>query len=122
MSLIGEKYISLATFRKNGQAVETPVWFAQQDDNIFIFSSGDAGKVKRLKNSSRARIAPCTVSGVIKGEWKEATAHIIESAQEQDLAYRALLNKYRFQMRFLDFFSSLFRKKESRVFIVLQLN
>jgi hypothetical protein len=122
MSLIGEKYISLATFRKNGQAVETPVWFAQQDENIYIFSSGDAGKVKRLKNSSRARIAPCTVSGVIKGEWKEATAHIIESAQEQDLAYRALLNKYRFQMRFLDFFSSLFRKKESRVFIVLQLN
>ena len=40
----------------------------------------DSGKVKRLRNSSRARIAPCDARGNVKGEWRDATARIVDDA------------------------------------------
>ena len=40
--------------RRNGNAVETPVWFAEHAGKLYVFSAGDAGKVKRLRNSPRA--------------------------------------------------------------------
>ena len=64
-------YISLATFRRTGDAVETPVWFAREADKLYVFSEARAGKVKRLRNDSRVRVAPCTVSGKIRGSWIE---------------------------------------------------
>ena len=49
--LAGENYINLATFRKSGKAVETPIWFAHAEGSYYAFSAGNAGKVKRLRNS-----------------------------------------------------------------------
>ena len=46
-------YVSLATFRRSGDAVRTPVWMAPADGAHYVFSAGNAGKVKRLKNSER---------------------------------------------------------------------
>ena len=34
--LQGQKYISLATFRRNGQEVRTPVWFAEQAGKLYL--------------------------------------------------------------------------------------
>ena len=70
-------YLSLATFRKSGVAVETPVWFAEENDAFYIFSAGNAGKVKRLHNSSRSRIAACTMSGKITGDWSDTEGHLL---------------------------------------------
>ena len=51
MTLDQAAYFSLATFRKSGVAVETPVWFAGDKQTYYVFSAGQAGKVKRLRNS-----------------------------------------------------------------------
>ena len=51
------RYMSLATFRKSGAQVATPVWFAPADGKLYVFTAGDSGKVKRLRGSSRARRA-----------------------------------------------------------------
>ena len=42
--LADEKYISLATFRKTGKSVETPIWFAHAGGSYFAFSANSAGK------------------------------------------------------------------------------
>ena len=55
-SLDRHRYLSLATFRRDGGAVPTPVWFAEVDGLLYVFTAGDAGKVKRLRHSSRARV------------------------------------------------------------------
>ena len=70
----GEEYVSLATFRKTGKAVETPVWFAAMDGGYYVYSGSRTGKVKRLRNSPRARIAACGSRGEIHGAWLEAEA------------------------------------------------
>ncbi len=42
--LTSESYINLATFRRNGKAVETPVWFAILDGKLYysVFFGYDA--------------------------------------------------------------------------------
>ena len=42
------RYLSLATFRRSGAEVATPVWFATVDGRLYVVTSGDAGKAKRL--------------------------------------------------------------------------
>ena len=35
----GQRYISLATFRKTGVAVHTPIWFAEADDKLYFMTN-----------------------------------------------------------------------------------
>lgn len=114
-------YLSLATFRKNGAEVRTPVWFAAQGNTLYLFSNGAAGKVKRLRNSSRARVAPCDVRGKVLGEWRDAEAHLLDDAAGKATAHRALLDRYGWQMATLDFFAGLFGRKAQREFIAVRL-
>src|SRR2546421_12918770 len=63
-TLRGHKYALIVTFRRNGVAVPTPVWFGlDEGGNVFTRTWADAGKVKRLPHDSRALLAPCTVRG-----------------------------------------------------------
>jgi len=55
----GARYLSLATFKRDGSEVPTPVWFAELDGSLYAFSERRAGKIKRLRNSPRARVAIC---------------------------------------------------------------
>ena len=121
MRLTEASYLNFATFRKNGTEVHTPVWFAQQGDRLYLFSNGEAGKVKRLRNSSRARVAPCDVRGKILGDWLEAEARLLTAGGEDVRAHRALLDKYGWQMASLDFFAKLFGRARQRIFIEVQL-
>jgi len=73
----GQKYISLATFRKNGDAVHTPVWFGDKDDKLYVMSRSDSGKYKRIRNSPQVRIASCTARGKITGPEFAATARLL---------------------------------------------
>lgn len=111
------KYLSLATFRKSGVAVETPVWFADEGDAYYIFSARDAGKVKRLRNSPRSRIAACTVSGKVTGDWIDTEAQVLQDAADTDTALSALRRKYGWQMRITDCMSMLSGKMNKRAYI-----
>jgi hypothetical protein len=63
----GQRYISLATFRKNGTPVYTPVWFAEESGQLYVMTSGKSGKSKRMRNHPQVKIAPCTMRGKITG-------------------------------------------------------
>lgn len=115
------RYLSLATFRKTGVEVRTPVWFAQQGADIYVYSYANAGKVKRLRNSPRARVAPCDMRGKIEGEWFDAEAHLLLEGADQTRAHRALRAKYGWQMATLDFFANISGRARQRAFIVMHL-
>ncbi len=110
-------YISFATLKKSGDFVATPVWFAPDGDSYYLFSAGDAGKVKRLRNFSRARIAPCTVSGRVTGEWIETQAYLLDEPEDMRKALAALRRKYRWQMAIGDCFSYVTGKMARRAYI-----
>jgi uncharacterized protein len=92
-ALHGQKYISLATFRKTGVPVYTPIWFAEQGDKLVFMTSSKLGKVKRLRNNSQVKIAPCTIRGKITGPEFPATARILP-IEEASRVRRAINAKY----------------------------
>jgi PPOX class probable F420-dependent enzyme len=116
--LEGQKYISLATFRKSGAAVQTPVWFVEENGVTYIYSLPEAGKVKRIRNNPRVRIAACDMRGKVKGEWIEGKARVLGS-KEAEIGNEALIRKYGWMKRVGDFFSKL--RKRGRAVIAIEL-
>lgn len=87
----GRKYLSLETLRKNGQAVRTPVWFAEAGGVFYIYSLAEAGKIKRIRNNPSVRIAPCDIRGKLRGEWVPTRARILDG--EEAARANAMLDK-----------------------------
>ena len=111
------RYVSLATFRRSGAQVATPVWFAAVDGRLYVVSGGDSGKVKRIRNASRARVAPCDARGGVQGPWQDATARVITDAALIGRAHAALRAKYGWQVRILDLVSRLTGRAKRRAWI-----
>lgn len=88
-----QKYLSLATFRKNGVAVYTPIWFAEEDGLLYFMTSSKLGKYKRIRNNPKVTIAPCTMRGKIIGPEFPATARILPP-EEFQRARRLINAKY----------------------------
>ena len=89
-----EQCIALTTFRKTGQAVMTPVIFAQSLGTIYVGTRADAGKLKRLRRSGRVTLAPCTYSGKVNGSVIAGNARILTESEESTAASAALSKKY----------------------------
>jgi len=115
------RYASLATFRRDGTEVATPIWFAEAAGKLYVFTAGESGKVKRLRRSSRARVAPCDARGGLRGAWQDATAQIITDGGLVERGRAALRAKYGWQIRILDFFSRLTGRARRRAWIQIVL-
>jgi uncharacterized protein len=112
-----ESYLSLETFKKSGQGVATPVWFVQVGSTFYVYTEADSWKVKRVRNNSRVRIAPCNIRGKLKGEWIDAQAQII-TGEEEETASRMLDQKY-FLKRIFNFLVRIHRHKRAMIKIVV---
>jgi uncharacterized protein len=115
------KYLSLESFRKNGQGVRTPVWFAGDPvsgvpQKLYVYSEADSGKAKRIRRNSRVRIAPCDMRGKLLGDWIEARAEIV-AGEEAGRGIRLLNAKYTPWKQLLDFFAQ-FKRREHVVFAI----
>jgi PPOX class probable F420-dependent enzyme len=99
------KYINLQTFRKNGEPVNTPVWFVILNDKIYVLTKEFTGKVKRLKNNSNVKIAPCTLRGKLKGKWISGKADFA-SESEIDNIMQLRNKKYGFWSKMVGAFTT----------------
>ena len=120
-TLATESYVSLATFRRNGKAVETPVWFAILGGKLYVVTDGTSAKVKRLRASKRVRVAACDVRGRVRGEWYEGSGRIVREARLITRAHGALHEKYGWQMWLLDAGSRLFGRFARRAYLEIRL-
>lgn len=115
------RYLSLATFRRDGAEVKTPVWFAAADGKLYVFTAGESGKVKRLRRSSRARVAPSDARGRVRGGWLDATARIVTERPSIERARAALRAKYGWQLWLTDLFSRLAGRLQHRAWIEIEI-
>jgi PPOX class probable F420-dependent enzyme len=109
------KYLSLESFRKTGAGVRTPVWFAQEGHTLYLYSAPDAGKVKRIRNNPRVRIAPCSIRGEVRGDWIDASARLC-AGDEVGKAQSLLRRKYVLKA-IGDFFGRLMGRKHAVIAI-----
>ncbi len=102
--------------------VATPVWFAEDEEVYYVFSAGDAGKVKRLRLGDTAQVAPCDVRGVVSGDWLTAKATLLADGAEIQHALKVLRRKYGWLMRMTDFFAQLSGRFEKRAYIRVEIH
>jgi len=88
------KYLSLTSFKRDGTAVSTPVWFVSDGGRLLVRTDAKSYKVKRIRRNPHVRIAPCNASGKLRGEPVDATAAILDPS-EQTRVDRLLSRKYR---------------------------
>jgi uncharacterized protein len=94
--LSGEQFVSLTTFRRNGEGVPTPVWCAPDGDGLVVTTMASTGKVKRVRRTPRVTVRPCTRSGQVAPDAPEveATATVTDDPGEVRRLSRLLTRKY----------------------------
>jgi uncharacterized protein len=78
----GKRYLNLETYRRSGQGVRTPVWFAAAPaeaggPKLYVYSTAASGKAKRIRRTGVVKIAPCDARGRLTGPWIAAHATIV---------------------------------------------
>jgi PPOX class probable F420-dependent enzyme len=111
-----QKYLSLETFKKNGQGVKTPVWFVLHDNAFYVYTKADSWKVKRIRNNPRVRVAVCNMRGDIKGPWLDATASRVDG--DERLAADKLLDRKYLLKQIFNFLSRINRHTRAMIKIV----
>jgi PPOX class probable F420-dependent enzyme len=86
--------LSLTTFKRDGTPIATPVWFNVIDGRIYVTTSADTGKLKRIRNNPRVEFATCTQRGKVTGPTTAGTARIL-SPEETEPVLKAIRRRYR---------------------------
>ncbi len=115
-----DRYVNLSTFRKDGTEVRTPVWIAAAEGVPVVYTNATSWKVKRIRNNTQVRLAPCTARGDIRGDWVDATAQVVDGDAGRDRGIQALIDKYGWQMRLALFVSRLSGRYADRAIIELE--
>lgn len=118
-ALEGARYIRLSTFRKSGEAVPTPVWFARVGENLYATTGRNTGKAKRIRNNPEVAIAPSDFRGRPKGRDIRAVARLTDEPKG-GTADRALRKKYGWQYRVFEFVEGLIGSAEELAFLELR--
>ena len=94
--LRGRNYCVLVTYRKNGAAIPSPLWFGIGNAKIYVHTGGV--KLKRIERNPNVLVAPCTFRGRPLGPPIKATARLLSSGKEND-AEASIQSNYGFQRR-----------------------
>jgi uncharacterized protein len=118
-ALAGQQYMNLTSFRKSGEGVKTPVWFAEKDGKLYVLTLGNAGKVKRIRNNSLVQVGPSDARGKSLGPEASAHARILAPAEHQ-IAIDLLNKKYGLIKRLFDLFGMVSGSLRTREYIEIK--
>jgi PPOX class probable F420-dependent enzyme len=116
------RYVSLATFRRDGREVRTPVWIAGDGARLYVYTNVHSGKVKRVRANGHARIASCDARGKLHepARWLDATARLAEDPPTRERGFAALHEKYGWQLGLALFASRLSGRYADRAILELE--
>lgn len=96
------KYALLVTYKRDGTPVPTPVWFARDGHRLYVWTEINAYKAKRLRNDSRALLAPCTARGIPTGTPVAARGRVLTETSERERAATVTRSSWGFGRRLLE--------------------
>ena len=115
-------YISLRSFKKDGGAVDTPVWVTELDDKLYVFTLIETFKVKRVARNPRVQVAKCDVRGRLLGGWVDGTCRAVpQGAELEPRVYAKFIEKYGWKMKIGNVMSSLAGRMKRRVLLEVTL-
>ncbi|HEY4459070.1 MAG TPA: PPOX class F420-dependent oxidoreductase [Pseudonocardiaceae bacterium] len=89
--LTAARYLLLTTFRKDGTAVPTPIWFARDGETVVVWTPTTSGKVKRIRRDGAVTVAACDFRGTQRGDAFPAQARLLDAAETEHV--RSLISK-----------------------------
>jgi uncharacterized protein len=102
------KYMAVKSFKKNGEGVITPVWVCKVGEKLFIWTSADSWKVKRIRNRADVQICSSDGRGNPKGEWVKAQAVIRDEASISEQVRNAMIKKYGLLFQFFNMMGKIY--------------
>lgn len=87
------RFVSLATYRRSGVRVATPLWFARSGHGLYVVTHATAGKVKRIRNNPAVGVAPCRSQGKVTGAEIRGRARLLDDPESR-LAAKAISRRY----------------------------
>lgn len=96
--LDGSRYALLRSFRRDGTAVETPIWFALDGDGL-LFRTKVGPKTRRLAARGDVELAACDYRGRLRAgttPWVAGRATVLSGA-DAERANRVLHRRYGWQ-------------------------
>ena len=121
VDLASEPFVSLTTFRRNGDAVATPLWAVRDGDTLTFWTGRSTGKVKRLRNNPAVEVRPCGRRGDVKPDAPMASgrAELVDDSASMSRIEAALKSKYGLQYRFVTLIEKLRPSMGDRVVIAV---
>ena len=116
----GKKHISIETYRRTGDPVRTPVWFVEENGELFVRTDSDTGKIKRIRNNPKVRVATSNMRGTVKGSWVEGEARIIDPESSKHV-FSLLRKKYGIPYRLIRFTERFSRSKSRPVGLAIRI-
>ena len=84
------EFIVLSTYKRDGRAVPTTVWFAYDQGKIYITTGSKAGKIKRVRNNGHVDMTPSDRTGNLLGK-PQVTGRAHENTLEERIHAREVL-------------------------------
>ena len=101
-SNLGEqKFVSLTTFKRNGDPVAAPMWIVRDGNYLLAWTPADAWKVKRIRRDPRVTLTPSGRTGKVQpgAPVIDATAEVITDAGEVTRVESLIKRKYGLEFR-----------------------
>jgi hypothetical protein len=96
-----EKFVSLTTFKRNGDAVSSPMWIVRDGERLSVWTPADAWKVKRVQRDPHVALTSCGRTGKVKAGQPtlDGTAEVITDAASVARTESLVKRKYGMEFR-----------------------
>jgi PPOX class probable F420-dependent enzyme len=116
-ALFPGRFASLTSFKHDGTAVATPLWFASDGERLFALTDAGSAKVARIRHDPHVLVAPCRSSGKLRADPLPARAEVLTETADLDRVQRLLTGQYPLSYRLMMLAYGLGRRlrRQSRV-------
>ncbi len=96
-----QKFVSLTTFKRNGDAIASPMWIVRDGNQLLVWTPADAWKVKRVRHNPRVTLTACGRTGKVQTGQPtfDGTAEVITDPGKVARAESLIKYKYRLEFR-----------------------
>ena len=91
-----QKFVSLTTYKRNGDAVATPMWVVAQDGRLAFWTPSDSWKVKRARRDARVSVVACNRMGSVPDGAQPVSGHaeVLDGTDDVRRVRAAIKSKY----------------------------
>lgn len=109
------KYVSMTTYKRDGDAVPSAMWMAKRGDTFLAMTQSDSWKVKRIRNNPDVELAVCDSKGKIpSGSTRFSGKATVLDGSAGQAAIDAVVKKYGMQAKGMNAVMSLTNKLKGK--------